>query len=127
MADTHPLSAPGGDLKPGPDGNSVQFNVSDGSPGKITICLSSAQNVTWWKGIKVFGDGSWNAIGLVETQDSSHGPICVTLDIGQFQAANSRLEFWKAKAFGVHTDMIHYTFDPFQYVGKQLSFIWKND
>ena len=77
MADTYPLSNPGSELNPGPDGNKVQFNVSDGTPGKITFCLSSANNITWWKGVKVFGDDSWNAIGLIETQDSSHGPVCI--------------------------------------------------
>jgi hypothetical protein len=127
MADTYPLSEPGRELNPGPDGDKVQFDVSNGSPGKITFCLSSARNITWWKGVKVFGDDSWNTIGLIETQDSSHGPVCITLDVGQFQAGKSRLEFWKAKFGGVHTDMIHYSFDPFQYAGKQLSFIWKTD
>jgi hypothetical protein len=67
------------------------------------------------------------ALGLIETQDSSRGPVCITLDIGQFQAGRSRIEFWKAKAFGAHANIKFYSFDPFQYVGKQLSFTWKTD
>jgi len=74
MADTYPLSNPGSELNPGPDGNKVQFNVSDGTPGKITFCLSSANNITWWKGVKVFGlppneDEAINNPKLIEKAD----------------------------------------------------------
>jgi len=66
-------------------------------------------------------------IGLVETEDCSHGPSSVTLKIGEFNAGQARLEFWKAKAFGVHTDMIHYTFEPEQFAGQRLNFSWLSD
>ena len=75
----------------------------------------------------MFGDGSWNAIGLVETQDNARGPVLVTMNLGSFIDGLSRLEFWKAKAFGVHTNVANYYFDPAQYAGLTLNFSWLSD
>jgi hypothetical protein len=84
-------------MNPAPDGDEVEFYASAGLAGAVTVVLRSGPAVTWWKGIKVFGNGSWNAIGLVETQDHSHGPVAVTLDLGDFIEGQSRLEFWKGR------------------------------
>jgi hypothetical protein len=125
MPDTLTLPKPG-PFK-GPDGDNFLFDVLEGQKGKITFSLSTKNDITWWKGIKIFGDGTWNTIGLLETTDSDHGPARKTIDIAQFIPNASRLEFWKAKAFGVHTDMVHYVFDPTAFNGKTLSFVWQTD
>jgi hypothetical protein len=114
-------------MNPAPDGDEVEFFVSDGQRGAVTVVLRSGPAISWWKGIKVFGNGSWNAIGLLETQDHAHGPSTATLDLGDFVGGQSRLEFWKAKTFGVHTDVAHYTFDPVQFAGQTLNFSWMTD
>ena len=115
-------------MNPAPDGNEVEFFVSnDSKPGTLTVALRSGPAISWWKGIKVFGNNSSFAIGLLETQDQSHGPITVTLSLRDFVPGQARLEFWKAKAFGVHTDMVHYTFDPEPFAGQTLNFSWLTD
>jgi hypothetical protein len=115
-------------MKPAPDGDEVEFYVShDSQPGTLTVVLRSGPAVSWWKGVKVFGNNSSFAIGLLETQDHAHGPSTVTLDLGDFVPGQARLEFWKAKAFGVHTDMAHYTFDPEPFAAQTLNFSWLSD
>src|SRR5690349_2901033 len=110
MADTFTLPHPG-DFNT-PDRDIISFNLTDGQQGKITFSLSTVPRVTWWKGIKIFGDGTWNAVGLLETQNDNHGPVTQSFDMSQFSDIASRLEFWKAKTFGIHTDIVHYTFEP---------------
>ena len=115
-------------MKPAPDGDEVEFYVShDSQPGTLTVVLRTGPAISWWKGIKVFGNNSWFAIGLLETQDRSHGPITVTLSLQDFVPGQARLEFWKAKLFGVHTDVAHYTFDPEPFAGQTLNFSWLSD
>ena len=117
--------------KPGtfktPDNDTLLFSVKDGKAGKITFCLSTARDVTWWKGIKIFGNNTSTTIGLIATQDQDHGPSCRTIATGEFQEGASRLEFWKAKSLGVHSDIVHYKFTPSQYHGKTLDFLWQKD
>jgi hypothetical protein len=116
-------------MNPSPDGNDeVEFYVSNDSPrGTVTVVLRTGPAISWWKGIKVFGNNSWFAIGLLETQYHAHGPSSVTMKLGEFIPGQARLEFWKSKGFGVHTDMAHYTFDPKQFAGKTLNFSWLTD
>jgi hypothetical protein len=114
-------------MNPAPDGDQVEFYVSDDSPpSTLTVALRSGREITWWKGIKVFGSDSIE-LGLLETQDSTHGPISITLNLGEFTPGQARLEFWKAKLFGVHTDVAHYTFDPEPFAGQTLNFSWLSD
>ena len=60
-------------MQPAPDGDKVKFYFSEGAPNTITLVLGAGPNISRWKGIRAFGDGSWNAIGLVETQDNRSG------------------------------------------------------
>lgn len=110
-----------------PDGDNIKFSLKDGEEGHITVCLSSAQKVTWWKGIKVFGNASWSALALLAIQDEDHGPSCRTIPTGRFEEDASRLEFWKAKRFGVHCHIVSYTFKPSDFHGKSLDFLWETD
>jgi hypothetical protein len=126
MAVTQTLPAPGGTFTT-PDNDAIRFDVSSGTPGRIGIVLKTNPNVTWWKGVEIFGDTTWNRIGEVQTQDANHGPAVQNIDIRQFVPDRSRLEFWKAKAFGVHTDIVNYTFDPLKFDGKVMTFLWQSD
>lgn len=119
----------GGFTLPG-DNDSIYLNVSvmdENNKGKIKFCLSSSQNVTWWKGLKVFGNKSWSAAALLVTQDDDHGEACRTVSTASLGQNLSRLEFWKAKAFGVHTHMASYTFYPSDLNGKDVHFTWQTD
>jgi hypothetical protein len=127
MVDSASLVAPDEFLSPPPDGDKVYFYASPGQEGAITIALRSGAGVTWWKGVKVFGSDTGDAIGLVETQDQSHGPNVVSVNMDAFTPGEARLEFWKAKAFGVHTDVMHYFLQPEEYVGQTLNFSWMTD
>ena len=122
------LPTPVGFMHPAPDGDEVEFYVShDSAPGTLTVALRSGLNIEWWKGIKVFGSDNSIEIGLVETENRSRGPSTVTLKVGEFNPGQARLEFWKAKLFGVHTDVAHYTFDPEAFAGQTLNFSWLSD
>ncbi len=68
--------------------------------GSMQVCLHSAGDVTWWKGIEArgFNNGKLNE---VHTQDTNHGANCTTFSLQNV----SYVELMKAKAFGIHTDM----------------------
>ena len=109
------------------DNDTIRFSIQDGKAETIEICLQSIKSVTWWKGIKIFKDASWTEVGIIETVDAKHGPSCMRIALSEFQDNASRLELWKAKALGVHTDIGHYTFKPRQLSGKRLLFVWEKD
>jgi len=110
------------------DNDLISFSsIVEGKRGYIKFCLSSSKKVTWWKGIKVFGDHTSSAKALLVTQDADNGPSCRSIKTTDLGENTSRLEFWKAKAFGVHTEMVRYTFYPSHYDGLELDFSWMND
>ena len=105
----------------GPDGNTMLFDIANGEPNKITFSLTTTENVRWWKGIKVFGDHTWSPVGLLETTAADHGPSVRVIDFLQFVPDRSRLELYS------HTDMLHYTFNPKDFIGKTLAFVWQTE
>ncbi len=109
------------------DSDGINLEIVHGTPGKIDFCLSTASQITWWKGVKIFGDSSWTEKALLWTQDGVHGPVCKQISVNELQESSSRIELWKAKAFGVHTDMVHYTFSPNKYNGKRIMLEWLYD
>lgn len=106
------------------DNDTIDFATTAGDAGKIRVCLTS--DLTWWKGVKVFGLPG-GELGLVETQDRSKGPNCATFDDGEFAPNYTKIELLKAKAFGVHTGIETLNFDPRKYSGKTISVRWKTD
>lgn len=91
---------------------------------EIRIVLTTAPNVTWWKGIEVL-DAENVVIARVETQDNNHGPVVAVIPPGH-NPETMKLRFLKAKFLGIHTGM--YTVcDLRRAVGKQLSFHWQQD
>jgi hypothetical protein len=124
MADLLPLPAENSTLHP--DNDDVALTYGTGDVGFITFSLSTSSNIDWWKGVKVFGNGTWTTIGLLETQDEDHGPSERKIEIGKFTGP-CRVELWKAKSFGVHTDVMNYSFDADKLSGKKVGFLWKKD
>ena len=80
------------------DGDVVVASSNTGSIGssRIGIALRLSGGVTWWKGLQSGG------IVLCQCQDSQ-SYASAELDLADFQA--NGLQLWKAKLFGVHTQM----------------------
>jgi len=109
------------------DGNNViQTSQSGITAGYLQFSLATSDNITWWKGIKIF-DGKNNMICLLATQDQDHGPdTSKQFNLGAFDD-EIRVEIWKAKAFGVHTPMATVNFKTSDCNGKNTLLYWKND
>ena len=106
--------------------NAINTSTSDIQRGFTQFSLATLSNITWWKGIKV-QDNSGAEILLLETQDQSHGPVSSPqLNMGQF-GQQINVEIWKAKAFGVHTQVATVSFDAGQCNGHNVTLTWQND
>ena len=68
----------------------------------LSFSLSTSSQITWWKGIKIF-DRNDKMICLLSTQDNDHGPKLSKTFNAQNFGSKVKVEFWKAKTFGVHT------------------------
>ncbi|EAT58164.1 hypothetical protein [Chlorobium ferrooxidans] len=106
------------------DGDDVALTYGAGEVGYITISLSTAQAVTWWKAVDTISGVYDQSIGLVETQDADHGPKTIKLAISKF-TDSAHFVFWKAKFLGIHTPTDHYYFVPDELNGKVVGFDWK--
>jgi len=89
---------------------------------QVKIRLTTPSNITWWKGIKIFANGTlkkeiWNQDA---TSDQSY-----TMDVNF--SDKYELEFMKAKAFGAHTAIKKHSFDLVEFQGKTLTFHWSKD
>jgi hypothetical protein len=68
----------------------------------IRFSLSTSKSVNDWKGIKIFNKEGVE-VCLLETNGDTRGPITSkNFSPGEF-GSSIKVEFWKAKAFGVHT------------------------
>lgn len=103
-----------------PDGDIVQATVLPGgaAPGQISIQLKLS-GVTWWKGIQT------GPIVLCQAQDNQQSSSA-QVSVSDFNAHG--LQLWKAKTFGVHTEMYNVV-DATQKMsgGNSYIFIWTKD
>lgn len=90
-------------------------------PTQIQIVLKTPSSITWWKEIKAF-DAWGNAISWVDTYDSVHGPVTMTIDTRSAVA----LVFSKAATLGIHTGMYDLR-NLSAEAGKRLVFTWDRD
>jgi len=110
-----------------PDANDeVALTYTAGKKGYITFSLSTVSGITWWKGVKIFRDDSWNQLGILETHDGIHGPVSLTFQTNEFTQL-SRVELWKGEFGGSHNDLHHYAFIPADLDGKTVNFLWEKD
>lgn len=110
------------------DGNDriIQKRNSNTSTTTLRFSLSTASNVTWYKSIKIF-DKNNNLLEEIGMQDDQHGPLSSkTYDKSKFNNT-VKVEFWKAKAFGIHTHVATKMFDLDGLLGNKTSFTWMND
>lgn len=96
-------------------------NINSGTE----FCLELGSNVSWWKGIKIFNT-KHSSLGLISRSDNAKRRICDTFTAAELEGgqAAAKIEFWKAKGFGVHTHMDTLEFSPSSVAGKRVVFNW---
>jgi hypothetical protein len=110
-------------LRTGDDCDEIDFAVEYGVVGSndVEFRLFAASGLTWWKAIQV--PVSASSYRMLEIQDGSSAAQTIPLT----DLDTSRpMRFWKAKLFGVHTQL-GYTWDVVQALpgGTRLSLTWK--
>jgi hypothetical protein len=108
-----------------PDGDVVtaRFEPTN-DPSKFEVVLQLAAHKTWWKGVQIL-DNTYAEVGFLEVQDSTKeaGPAVFVSDDVE---VGGRLKLWKAKAFGVHTEMYELA-DLERLRGQRVTFRWSAD
>jgi hypothetical protein len=107
-------------------GNVIRTSTSNIDAGFVQFSLQTSPNITWWKGIKVV-DASGNQIVLLETQDASHGPTTGPKTSVSSFSDEIRVEIWKAKTFGVHTQVDTVSFVTNECNSHNITLNWQND
>lgn len=79
-------------------GGLVQWNMTSAETSEFE--LSSSENVTWWKGLKVISDQG-HVLCDLQVQDSQKSARCV-VPVAHELLFNYSVELWKAKALGIH-------------------------
>ncbi|MEZ6041317.1 MAG: hypothetical protein R3C20_12485 [Planctomycetaceae bacterium] len=101
-----------------------KFSVSEagGTSGKVTVQLQAHDRISWWKGLKIYKNGTM--VKELYTQDGRRSDH-FALDV---QPGDScQVEFCKAKAFGAHTNIRKHSIDLYAMRGKTVTFQWTND
>jgi hypothetical protein len=107
-------------------------------PGEVGLTLTTAPNVTWWKGVELVreissasllppADGEhFETLVGVYTQDSYHGPdACSSIQLREYPPKSLFLQFRKAGAYGIHTTIYRIPFRlPW---GHSLMLNWERD
>ena len=110
------------------DGNRVEVFYLDIAEGTTEFCLQLDNDVSWWKGIKVFGRS--NALnGFIARTGEARTRQCDSFETSALNSGDgtARVEIWKAKAFGVHTHVDTLNLDPEIVDGKRVIFVWGNE
>jgi hypothetical protein len=106
------------------DGDRVKIlRVTDGgAPGKIRIKLSA--DGTWWKMLRAFDKN--NRANYIEQEN---GRFVNKKDVFEIDSKDLndtfKLEFWKAKLFGVHTHIMTETYRKLDFDGQVITFVWR--
>ena len=91
----------------------------------ISFSLTTAHDITWWKGLKVFDKRGM--ISLLSTQDDDHGPKqSPFINISQF-GEEIKIEFHKAKGLGIHVRVDTLKLPTLQVKNTEVSFTWLTD
>lgn len=103
-----------------------KFDVveSMGTPDSLTISLSTAPNITWWKSMKFVNVRTGATLSEVTLENRNHGPVLMTIPQAQYRDA--KLVISKAKIFGAHTEMYE-VFDLQMRNGRAMTFNWLSD
>jgi hypothetical protein len=114
---------------------------SDVPPNQVEVVLRTADEVTWWKEIKLtkgtyLGPDHYRVdervtVKSFSTQDRNHGPTePIRFNIREMTDAYGGLVFSKAKFLGAHTEVYFLPASEFitgNMGGKRLTFTWQRD
>ena len=102
------------------------FDFTDlgGTPGSLTITLTTPTAITWWKALQLFNKASGDFVREVSLQDSNHGPVTLTVSSSELTTTN--LVLAKAKMFGRHTGMYEIQ-ELDEKAGRSITLNWKAD
>ncbi|WP_327085609.1 hypothetical protein OIE66_25040 [Nonomuraea sp. NBC_01738] len=104
--------------------------ISPGSkgPGVLTLQLTMAQHLTWWKRIEVSTSlfGSWFNIRRLETANSTK-TATVDLTAIDAQSGTLKLDFWKAGPFNIGSYVATLVIDVPSHLGKNVQFLCSRD
>jgi hypothetical protein len=90
--------------------------------------LTSAENVTWWKGLELVRIADNTIVGHAETQDNNHGGSNNDLSLGlnNFdRPEHYTLYLCKAKILGIHTRMYYIPGE--MLMERRFEFYWQKD
>ena len=100
-------------------------HIKNGSKNLVQFSLSTAHNIKWWKALKIYDKRGM--ISLLSTQDDDHGPKKSHLiDISSF-GNEIKVEFYKAKVFGVHSRVHKIKLPTSKLKNLEVSFTWLTD
>ncbi len=85
-------------------------------PGEVRVCLLVTSSSGWWKGI-----------GLNQTQPTIQGSTADGIQCANMGPGIVHLTFWKAKLFGVHTEVGSNVIDLSAYANNVVLFSWRSD
>lgn len=85
-------------------------------PTWVRLCLTVTSTSGWWKGI-----------GVDQTQPTIQGSSADGEQCTNVGPEVVSLTFWKAKAFGIHTEVGTGAIDLTQYAGNTVTFSWSSD
>jgi hypothetical protein len=107
---------------PGGDHDLITLAESEGTPDTLTVSLTIAPTIFWWKAVEVY-DLAGRMVGSAWCQQGEG----VTFNSTTVQAVDlqgaSFIVFKKAKTFGVHTSMYVVRNVPSK-IGRSLAFTW---
>ena len=90
--------------------------LADPAVASLNVCLVHTTESGWWKGIGI------NSVEPTLQGEKSEGSRCTPVGAGVL-----RLTFWKAKAFGAHTQVGARTVDLTLYAGHRIYITWQRD
>ncbi len=107
------------------DGNNVIEKKLFHNEPSGALGFSFSSKVDWWKEIRIF-DKDGKVIRKFSFENVKDSMESITYDEDLF-GDEIKIEFWKAKAFGVHTHVATKYFKKSDIINRRLHFTWMND
>lgn len=92
------------------------WSGSTTNTSSVRLCLDVTSASGWWKGI-----------GIDQTEPTIQGAAADGEQCAYISPEVARVTFWKAKAFGVHTQVGTGSIDLTKYSGYEVHFSWLAD
>lgn len=115
------------------DGDIIDLSETAGTPGVVTVTMTTPPSVTWWKSANIYDAATQKAVaeadgfpdGAVTEGDEHRRTVKFRYNRPE-DLRNYFLLLSKAKTLGVHSKM-YAVFDLSSKAGKHLTFNWRRD